>query len=145
MEGMNYISLFKVDRYSCKHARHHECASGYPFIGIGLLVSGSAVFTSHNGARIKLEAGDAIYIPKGQIYYSDWTGSPDISFYSISFDYAQQHTAAHYFPMQKFSCSDELFDAVREMHSMLRSEPDDAYRALGRFYSLYPSIKKALS
>jgi AraC-like DNA-binding protein len=145
MEGMNYISLFKVDRYNYKSTRHHECASGYPFIGIGLMEAGQAVFTSHNGARIELKAGDAIYIPKGQIYHSDWTGSPDISFYSISFDYAQQHTAAHYYPLQKFACTKELFDAAREMHTMLRRDPDDAYRALGKFYSLYPSVKAALS
>lgn len=145
MEGMNYISLFKVDHYACKLNRHNECASGYPFIGIGLLEAGCAVFTSHNGARIELEAGDAVYIPKGQIYHSDWTGSPDIAFYSISFDYAQQNTAAHYYPMQKFYCSEEIFTAAKKMRSLLREDNDGGYRALSIFYSLYPEIKKALS
>ncbi len=147
MSVMNYITLFNVEKHRFKNTRHHPCTSGYPFIGIGILVSGRASFTAHNGARIDLSEGDAVYIPKGQIYHSDWEGSPDITFYSISFDYLQNHTSAHYYPLQKFACSKELITAAAEMHSLI-SKGDgngDRYRALGRFYEVYPEITRSLS
>ncbi len=145
MSVMNYITLFNVERHNFKNTRHHDCSSGYPFIGIGVLISGSSVFTSHNGAKIELSKGDAIYIPKGQIYFSDWTGSPDISFFSISFDYQQQHTQAHYYPLQKFSCPDRFLSQLPELHRLVRQGDDAMYTAVGRFYELYPQIKNKLS
>ena len=145
MESINYIASFKVDHYTYKNTRHHDCASGYPFIGIGLLESGNAVFTSHNGARIEVNAGEAIYIPKGQIYFSDWSGAPDISFYSINFDYSRQHTTAHYYPMQKFICPEGLAEDAEIMLRAMQSGGDDAYRALSVFYRHYPNIKGNLS
>lgn len=145
MESINYIASFKIDRYTYQNTRHHDCSSGYPFIGIGLLVAGSAVFTSHNGAKIEVKAGEAIYIPKGQIYYSDWAGTPDITFYSVNFDYSRQHTAAHYFPLQKFTPPEGFVKDAAAMLDSMSAGGDDAYRALSIFYRYYPEIKRALS
>ena len=145
MDCINYISSFNVTKYSYKHTRHHDCSSGYPFVGIGVLTRGSAVFTAQNGTKISLSEGEAIYIPKGQLYYSDWSGSPDIIFYSISFDYIEQHAASHFYPLQKFKYSEEILKTVEQMHQLIASGGDGLYIAIGKFYEMYPKIKSTLS
>lgn len=146
MSNANYVTSFGIERYNFKNNRHHDCSSGYPFVGIGILTCGSAVFTAQNGMKIELSEGEAIYIPKGQLYYSDWTGSPDICFYSISFDYLGQSGDAHYYPLQKFSYSDKLLRLITEAYRLLNSQDeDDAYLAISRFYEIYPEIKASLS
>lgn len=146
MASANYITSFGVECYKYKNTRHHDCSSGYPFVGLGLLTEGSAVFTAQNGIQIKVSAGEAIYIPKGQLYCSDWTGEPDIKFYSVSFDYLGQATAAHYYPLQKFTYSKKLLDTVVKAHELLCSEDeDDKYISIAKFYEVYPEIKNSLS
>lgn len=146
MSNANYITSFGVERYNYKNTRHHDCSSGYPFVGIGVLIDGSAVFTAQSGIKIEVHVGEAIYIPKGQLYYSDWTGSPDIRFYSISFDYLGQGTASHYYPLQKFTCSKRLLNTAKEAYALVNSQnEDDKYLAIAKFYEVYPEIKNSLS
>ena len=145
MSCANYISSFNVTKYDYKHTRHHDCSSGYPFIGIGVLIRGSATFTAQNGTKIPLCEGEAIYIPKGQLYYSDWSGSPDISFYSVSFDYIEQHAASHFYPLQKFKYTDDMIKTVELLHRLVADGGDNLYIAIGKFYEMYPQIKNSLS
>ena len=146
MSVTNYITQFNVMHYRYKQVRHHDCSSGYPFIGIGILIRGQATFTAQNGKKIELYEGEAIYIPKGQLYYSDWSGTPDIDFYSISFDYLSQHAAAHYYPLQKFTYTDAILTAAKSAYKLINSDSEeDHYLAISKFYEIYPQIKRALS
>ena len=146
MASANYITSLGIERYKYINTRHHDCSSGYPFVGIGVLTEGSAVFTAQNGIKIEVHPGEAIYIPKGQLYFSDWTGAPVISFYSVSFDYLGQGNAAHYYPLQKFTYSKKLLNAVSDAYSLINStNEDDKYTAIAKFYEIYPEIKNSLS
>lgn len=145
MSVTNYITMFNINKREFKDSRHFVCSSGYPFVGIGILIAGSAVFTAQNGIKAELCPGEAIYIPKGQIYVSDWTGSPDIIFYSISLDYQQNRTGAHYYPLQKFTADPNIISETEQMYHMLADGTNGKYHALGRFYTIYPEIIKKLS
>ncbi len=146
MSDVNYITLFNVEKRCYEsNTRHFDCSSGYPFIGIGIMLSGSACFTAHNGNKINVNVGEAIYIPKGQVYYSDWIGDPDIAFYTISIDYVQNHTSAHYYPLQKFSFKQELIPTIDEMYDMMCRGGDSRYASLGKFYGIYSEIIGSLS
>ena len=145
MADMNYITLFNVEYHRFKNTRHYEVRSGYPFIGFGILTAGKAVFTAHDGTQIKVDTGEAIYIPKGQIYVSDWEGSPDISFYSVSIDYPNTSNGSHYYPLQKVIVDKEIVDTVSEMYSLIQNGGDDRYLALGKFYGIYSKITGSLS
>ena len=146
MATTNYITMFDINKREFKVERHFVCSSGYPVVGIGILISGSAVFTAQNGERIELHEGEGIYIPKGQIYVSDWEGSPDITFYSVSLDYQQNRTGAHYYPFQKFSSDAHMTAEIEQMYRMLcEGDGNSQYAALGRFYMLYPTIISRLS
>ena len=53
---------------------------------IGFLKKGTGTFL-YNGTTYFAEAGDLVYIAKGTKYYSVWSGTPEIVFYSINYDF----------------------------------------------------------
>ena len=145
MSDINYITHFNILKYTFKEKRCHQCRSGYPCIGMGIMLCGRATFTTLDGSVIDINEGEAIYIPKGQIYTSDWEGKPDIVFYSIGMDYPTNNKSSHYYPLQKFTPSKKAFDTVKEIYELYQKGEQYRYAALGLFYSIYSEITDSLS
>lgn len=142
---MNYITHFNIIKYNFKEKRLNRCLSGYPCIGIGIMLSGRATFTTMDGSVTEIKQGEAIYIPKGQIYTSDWEGAPDITFYSIGIDYPTNNKSSHYYPLQKFTPDQNIMDTVKEVYELSQMEERYRYAALGKFYGIYSDITSSLS
>lgn len=121
--------------------RHHECNSGYPFMGIGFMLAGSAVFTPVTGNTVSVREGDLIFIPKGTVYYSDWAGHPDIAFITVSVDFSAEPSLAYKYKLQKKQGMKEQFDLISSCYDLVSSEdPENYHRALGYFYSLVDGL-----
>ena len=145
VQEINYISHFNIIKYIFKEKRINQCLSGYPYIGIGIMLSGRATFTTLDGSVTEIREGEAIYIPKGQIYTSNWEGEPDISFYSIGIDYPTNNKSSHYYPLQKFTLDKKILNTIKEIYELSLLDKQHCYEALGKFYGIYNDITSRLS
>jgi len=84
--------------------------NGAPMPIFGYLLSGSGEFVKDN-IRIPLQAGDAVFIPKGQSYTSFWA---PVSFYSLQFSFADEALNHALFNVEKASVPElrPAFDAL---------------------------------
>lgn len=82
---------------------------------IGYLKKGRGHFL-YKGKTYDASEGDILYIAADSRYYSVWTGSPDIEFYSIRFSFASKSGFYDYRfqVVQNFPCT--LFDKMYENH-----------------------------
>lgn len=130
MIKLEYITLFEMRELRFDTTYTTGSLQSYSRPCIGYLKKGMGKFFCNGNTYFAYE-GDLIYIAKDTKYYSIWYGSPEIDFYSISFDFA--HTYAYYdyrfqivrnFPPSRF---DEMFaayetnplSAISHMYAML--------------------------
>lgn len=88
---------------------------------IGYIKKGSAQFLC-KGKSYDASEGDLLYIAKDTRYYSVWTGSPEIEFYSISFSFVKPYSFYEY-----------PFQTIQNYPAHL---PDQIYRTYGTDYYL---------
>ena len=91
--SIEYINYFIIKELKFQNTYTTGSLQSYSRPCIGYLTRGSGMFFC-NGKTYYAKEGDLIYIAKDTKYYSVWYGEPDISFYSISFDFT--HTYAFY-------------------------------------------------
>lgn len=82
--------------------------------------------------------GDLLFIPPGTKYYSVWSGSPEIKFYSIDFDFASRQRIKNYQFQIVGGFSDDLFD------QMYCSYHSDQLYSISCFCKLLSEIYNAL-
>lgn len=107
-----------------------------PSYSVAYIVSGSAVFVTGQ-KKIRVSAGDVIYVAKGCRYYSVWEGDPETSFLSCHFDLVPfgEPVGNRTYPTQCVRGCEMLYDdfvsVVQTEHTTL-----SALDALGRFFHI---------
>ena len=133
MEKSKTVSGFIIRKFTYKY--HHTTGSLISFVRpcIGYITKGSAEFL-YQGKTISAHEGDLIYIAADTSYYSVWTGSPEIEFYSIEFEYGNKYSFFDYrFQILSYQ-SHDIFD------EMYTSQDTDILKSLSLFYSLLSDI-----
>lgn len=98
---------------------------------IGYINKGSAQFL-YKGKSYFADEGDLIYIAKGTKYYSVWSGTPEIEFYSMYFSFVKPYSFYEYrFQIVK-NYPRNLFD---EIYSA-----DDIYISVSHLYRLLSEL-----
>lgn len=104
---------------------------------IGYILKGSAQFL-YKGRNYYASEGDLIYIAKGTKYYSVWTGTPEIKFYSIDFSFSKAYSLYEYrFQIVK-NYPRELFDKIYETYG-------STFECMPYFYGLLSDIYTKMS
>ena len=128
------ISYFKLKFYKFSETHTVGSIQHFEHPCIGYIKKGNAQFLC-KGKSYYASEGDLIYIAKGTRYYSVWTGSPEIEFYSINFSFAKPYSFYEYrFQIIKHYPAD-LFD---NMYSFYNTDfyisVSDMYRILSDIY-----------
>lgn len=72
--------------HSYKYSHSAGTLLSYDHPCIGFIKKGAGTFL-YKGTSYFAQAGDLVYIAKGTKYYSVWSGTPEIEFYSINYDF----------------------------------------------------------
>lgn len=98
---MSYITNFSIRKF--EFYKIHAMSSPYTFLKpcIGLLIHGKGKFAFLGKSVQYANEGDLIYIPKGTVYQSTWTGDPLIEFYSLSFKFENPRSNLYKFKILK--------------------------------------------
>ena len=110
----------------------------------GYVLCGSGTFYTDDYS-ITVNSGEIIYIPKGCIYHSEWTGNPDVKFYSMQFDFEITDSKSHVcYPLQKIvpENSEEARSFFETICKQLNGENAEKWQAVGKFYKTYPVFMK---
>ena len=139
-------SYFLTMLYLKKHLLFNSHAagpqSGFPNSCIGYVIQGAVDFIAKSGT-LHADQGDIIYIPKGQKYVSRWSGSPEIEFYSLNFEFRSNVLPGDPY---KFQIIKDAEDAVKcsldRIYSALNA--NDLSLGIGEFYMLYHTLSREL-
>ena len=124
---LNYINYFKcIDHhFQNKYSSNSLMVVKHPCIGY--LKEGEAEFL-YEGKKYKASAGDLIYIAKNTRYYSVWTGSPRIHFYSLNYRFLNSDDSDG-FPFQIiYGMDSKELDVIMDLYKT------DPMKSLGHFY-----------
>lgn len=125
---------FNLLKFSGTHAVGFEQNFERPYIGY--INKGRAQFL-YKGKSYLAGEGDLIYIAKGTKYYSVWSGTPEIEFYSINFSFYKPYSFYEYrFQIVK-GCPKRVFD---EMYNA-----DDIYISVSHLYKLLSWLYKHMA
>ena len=95
MIGEEYLNYFTIRLLEFQNTYTSGSLQSYSRPCIGYLMRGMGIFFC-DGKTYYAHEGDLIYIAKDTKYYSVWYGEPDISFYSISFDFTHPYAFYNY-------------------------------------------------
>lgn len=105
---------------------------------IGYVTRGRGQFL-YRGKSYYAKEGDLIYIAKGTTYYSVWTGTPEIAFYSVNFSFLKPDSLYEYrfrilknYPRARF---DEMYAAY----------DSDRFLSLSCFYRLLSELFRQMT
>ncbi|HQD38989.1 MAG: AraC family transcriptional regulator [Firmicutes bacterium] len=139
--GLNQLQAAKYEYVS-----RHVCdwrANPRPFSTIALMQKGSGRFAAA-GEEIKVDCGQAFFIPAGSKYISYWQGEKDIVYFAIHFhfDNWSSEFAPQRFCLQRIAgLNREMFlrgfENVRKFASKSSFEQLKAWSA---FYNLYSDV-----
>ena len=76
---VQYLTGISVRKHEFVKRHINICNYGMEKTAIGFLLKGSGEFTARD-RKILLNEKEVIYIPKGQVYTSVWSGDPKVSF-----------------------------------------------------------------
>lgn len=127
--------LFKKMNYKNIHSAGPELYFYNPCIGY--VKKGYARFL-YKGQSIYAYEGDLIYIAYGTRYQSIWFGSPDIEWYSISFQFKSKYDFNQYLFQILRDYPSELFDKMYETYE------SSSMLSVSFFYQLLDDIYKKL-
>ncbi len=130
-----------ISSYECnvaKFSRTHTVGSVLDFENpcIGYIKKGNAQFL-YKGKSYFAKEGDLIYIAKGTKYYSVWSGTPGIEFYSVHFSFVKPYSFYEY-----------RFQIVRGYPGRLLDEmynSDDIYISVSHLYRLLSELYKRMA
>ena len=139
MNTLPYINNFSITLYKFYNYRVSNNPLIYKRPCIGYILKGEAEFL-YNGHSLTAKEGDLIYISTGTQYYSIWKGSPDIYWYSISYNFINFDDKAEYkFQILK-NYPPDLFAQI------LKKYEANSMESLGLFYifleKMYTNLKK---
>ena len=150
MHKNTLISSFRIARLQFQHTYTFGSFLFYEHPVIGYLKKGSAQFL-YQGKKFYAWKGDLIYIAKGTTYYSIWSGSPEIEFYSIEYSFFSPYSYFDYrFQIVKnypATLPDQIYESYQ---SNLYLSVSALYRMLSDLYArmeetaAYPAVQPAI-
>ncbi len=136
---MDHIRSLHIVEYT--YDRYHSAGDlqKFPSFCLGFVKKGNAEFL-YKGRVYTAGPGDIIYIAKGTTYYSLWHGKPDITFYSVAFDFADPYAKEEYeFQLVHAPALQPLFDTL-----YTDAQDGESFAAFGHLYlllhELYPLL-----
>ena len=134
------LSLYKLCRYTHQGIHTSDKLITFARPCIGYVLQGSAEILL-NGQTYTARAGDLLYIAAETEYYSVWSGTPEVQWYSVDFSFADQLAFSdfrfqilHHYPADHWQV---MFDCFER----------DPLRSLGEFYlllsELYPQMQRS--
>ncbi len=139
MNTLPFINDFSITLYKFQNHRVSSNPLIYKRPCIGYILKGEAEFW-YNGQSLLAKENDLIYISAGTQYYSIWKGSPDIRWYSISYNFIHFSDKAGYkFQILKNYPADLL-------QQILEKYKAGSMESIGLFYifleKMYANLKK---
>ena len=135
--SIEFINHFTIKELKFEKTYTSGCLQSYSMPCIGYLTHGTGIFFC-NGNTYYAKEGDLIYIAKDTKYYSVWYGEPQISFYSISFDFIHPYANYGYRFQIVNGIGPELFQ------EMLKNREKNPMISISRMYELldilYPQM-----
>lgn len=139
MDKKNFINEFSISKKNYKN--YHTIGNLQSFSSpcIGYILEGEADFL-YKGKHLYAKKGDLIYIATGSTYYSVWTGNPDISFFSLNFNFVSPFSFSDYeFQIVK-NYPIDIIEKIWDFYEM------DSFSSIGFLYillsDLYEKMKK---
>ncbi len=132
-----------------EYTRFHRCDySMYPrpFSSIVLLLKGKGQFTSQDISFTVAES-DAVLIPSGTKYISDWTGTPDITYLCVHFNFSNRFAdyAPQNYALQKINLSSDIIRQNLDfLISQLQKKGVEPLTAMSSFYSFYSKALQSM-
>ncbi|MBE6589839.1 MAG: AraC family transcriptional regulator [Ruminococcaceae bacterium] len=107
-----------------------------PLHSFGYIKRGSACFVCGE-ERIRLGAGDVVFVPKGCRYHSYWLGEEGTEVYSCHFDLVPfgEPIGTRVYPLQKIAHCEAFFETFEGL-SKEGEDEKDGLLALGSFFEL---------
>lgn len=138
MNKNNLVSSYQF--LKCTHSTIHSSGSDLFFEKpcIGYVKKGYAKFF-YNGKTLYAYEGDLIYIAFETVYQSIWYGSPDIEWYSVSFDFNSKYSFYDYRFQILHGYPGDLFE---KMYQTYDTSP---LMSVSYFYQLLDDIYTKLS
>ena len=126
------LSYFNIAKISPPDGTVNHISLGAPYNYFGIIINGTARFTAGDNDFV-IGKGEVVYIPKGQVYRSEWHGSPHPVFYSLPHIFMTERENDTRFSLQRVDISGarEMGDKIYE-----RSE-QDPMGAMSLFYTFY--------
>ena len=148
ISDISRLSFFKADKYEFKNKNVCDFRNiPRPHFCMGLIISGSAVFTYEN-EDIHVSAGDIIFVPITSRYISVWHGNPDILYISMHFAFEpscgiseKQNFKVQRVAVQNFADMKKSFEF---MYYNYNSGISEQFSALGELFKILGKILPGL-
>lgn len=134
----NLLSQLFINIIEFEGERYNEFPLGASCNYFGLLVKGKGRFRS-SYCDFTIQEGDIVYIPKGCVYSSYWTGEEGVRFYSLGFSFMEPEKNERY-SLQKMSACGEVKSGIEKMYEL----QDSPHAAASTFYGLYDKASAVL-
>ena len=129
--------LSKCHIYKVNREKNYIAGSstGFPNPCFGYILSGKSDFVAGD-TTLHLEAGDLVFIPKGQIYTSYWSAEPYVEHYSLNFEFVSARATRNMFEFSKLHAPQikDLFD--RLYRNAVCEDIEKSYSCLRDFYDI---------
>lgn len=148
----SFFTAIRAAKYTFMHREYNDFLhSPRPVHNLAVLTKGSCEITV-NDTVIDFNCGDVLFIPKGTVYASEWTGNPQISFTSLHFDFT---AAANPFlscvpSLQVLKTDEERFvkEKLSEILELRERGTDCDFQVIAAAYSIFsivfPKLKTSM-
>ena len=135
-----YISELSAVRHT--FSGHHFCRgnSNKRKSRFGIILSGSGTYL-YLDKKLKVNAGDAVFIPENVFCYSEWCGAPVIEVVYLS---CFMHYESLRYEPQRLSLCEEEKQEILQIAEMLSEGREQTLFAYSRFYHLLGTLLSKL-
>lgn len=134
--GNVFVSELSTSRHSFKN--YHFCRgnSNKRKTRLGIILKGSGTYIYLN-KRLKVAAGDVVFIPENIYCYSEWRGEPDIEVVYVS---SFIHYGGFEFEPQCVFCDEETKEMILKVSELLSGDFTDGLEAYSLLYRVLKVI-----
>lgn len=141
---MKNENIFVSELSGTRHVFHkyHFCRgnSNKRKSRIGIVIQGSGTYIYLN-KKLKVSAGDAVFIPENIYCYSEWRGEPGIEVVYLS---CFMHYESFKYEPQLLDIDEDAKNDILQIAQLLCTDEPQVLEAYSRFYKLLQSVNVAL-
>ena len=141
---MGTEAIYVSDLSTSRHVFHnyHFCRgnSNKRKSRLGIILKGSGTYIYLN-KRLRVSAGDAVFIPENIYCYSEWRGDPEIEVVYLS---CFLHYESYKYEPQILEIGEKAKNDILQIAALLDSESPAVLEAYSRFYKLLQSVTASL-